>query len=143
MAYYSPDYKRLLEISITLAIVLAIVVTGLSAYLLIVGQKGTGYYDQSPEEIAQGVQPTIIETYEPYPAAIFPLISSSLLLIGLVKRENHFVFAWAGLVFLLIFSVLFLFSSGGTFLPFTVFFLILLVMITIFQRKETGQPETN
>ncbi len=136
-----PDNKQFMKILTIAAIVLTIIVALLASYLLIVGQKWTGYYAQSPEDIAQGVQPTEIISYETYYPAIFPLASSVMLLIGIIRRKNLIVLAWAGLIFLLIFSALFLFSSGAGFLPIAALILAFLVAITIFQRKETRQLE--
>lgn len=127
--------------TIVIAISLTILVILFSTYLLIMGQKVTGYYDQSPEDIAQGVLPTVIESYQPYPGAILPLMSSVLLLFGLIKREKYFFLAWIGLAFLLASSALLMFSSGGIFLPIAGLLLICLLLITIMQRKENLKKE--
>ena len=66
-----------------------------------------------------------------YRPAIFPLISTLLMGAGLWWRKQ--MFTWTGIVILMIFSLLFLFSSGAFFLPLALILFVLLLLINRLQ----------
>ena len=109
-----------------LAILLTIVISVVATFLLIV---------QQPVEVVkevplgyEGVPPVEQILYERYkPAAIY-IAASALLLLGLVVKKLM-PLAWIGIVFLIIWSVLFLFSSGAAFLPAAGILIILLAVV--------------
>lgn len=72
---------------------------------------------------------------------IMLLLAAVLLLVGLLGRKQFL--AWIGLAILLLFSLLFLFSSGGILLPIAVLLLILLPLINFMQKKNAIQAETS
>jgi hypothetical protein len=97
-----------------LAILLTVVISVGSALLLFVPQ---------PVEVVkevplgyEGVLPVERILNEGYKPAAGYLAASALLLLGLVVKKL-IPLAWIGIVFLIIWSVLFLFSSGAAFLP--------------------------
>lgn len=109
-----------------LAILLAIVILGVAALLLFVPQ---------PVEVVkevplgyEGVPPVERILYERYKPAAAYLAASGLLLLGLVVKKLM-PLAWIGIVFLIIWSVLFLFSSGAAFLPAAGILIILLGVV--------------
>ena len=109
-----------------LAILLTIVISVVATFLLFVQQPV-----EVVEEVPLGyegvphVEQILYERYKP--AAIY-LAASALLLLGLVIKKLMLL-AWIGIVFLTIWSVLFLFSSGAAFLPAAGILIILLAVV--------------
>jgi hypothetical protein len=115
--------------TLSLAILLTVFVGFQALRWLVVGQAITTVAEvSSPQQAAQvlGVD------YVPYPAAAIPLLAAALLLSGLFARK-WLPIAWAGIAILLIFSVLFLFSSGAALLPVAFVLLVLLVILQFIQ----------
>ena len=136
------NHDLIIKSSSIIAIALTLIVLTFAIYLLVVGQKFVGVSETTFFANGEIDHSSVEETvsYEPYPTAIFPLVSSVFLIYGVLKRRNYLILAWAGLTFLLIFSGLFLFSSGAAFLPVAGLILVCLTITTIFQKKELGQP---
>lgn len=120
-----------------LAILLTIVISVVATFLLFV---------QQPVEVVkevplgyEGVPPVGQILYERYKPAVIYLAASALLLLGLVVKKLM-PLAWIGIVFLIIWSVLFLFSSGAAFLPVAGILLILLGVVQYsYLRANAGQ----
>jgi hypothetical protein len=113
-----------------LAILIVLMMIAFALYLLLGGQKVTLYtetresYEGPP--LLQGVYS------EPYLPALLYLIAAAPLLVGLTSRDR-LPFAWIGLILLFAFSLCFLFSSGGAFIPFAAILLVLLIVIQWFK----------
>lgn len=84
------------------------------------------------KEIAEGEFRTTFQLF-PDPRGLITLIGAAMVISGLLTRK--LLIAWLGLAFLLGFSALFLFSIGASLLPLAGILLILLTIITIFQRN--------
>ena len=113
-----------------LAILLVLMIVAVSLYLLLSGHKVTVFSETS--ESYEG-PPLALGVYsEPYLPALLYLIAAAPLLVGLTSR-NQLFFAWIGLILLFVFSLCFLFSSGGVFIPFTAILLVLLIIIQWFK----------
>ena len=98
----------------SLAILLTVLISVGAALLLFVPQSV-----EVVKEVPlgyEGVPPVERILYESYKPAAGYLAASALLLLGLAVKKLM-PLAWAGIVFLIIWSVLFLFSSGAAFLP--------------------------
>jgi len=128
------NFKKILKVASTTVNGLAAVLALYSLYLLLNGQIISIVQESAIEEINNGVQNITIDR-EPYPAAILPLIASLMLMIGNMRKKQGL--AWIGLAILLLFSLIFLFSSGATFLPVALLLLILLLIISFVQKRET------
>lgn len=133
--------RPLVERALTAAAaLLALGVALFALRLLLVGQT----LIVVPEvPLAEGAaRPPASIRHAPYPAAVIPLIASMLVLAGLFRR-SWFALAWAGLVALVAFSVLFLFSSGAALLPSVGLLTILLSAITLLCRlRPTDRGDT-
>jgi hypothetical protein len=118
-----------------LAILLTVYIALQALRWLVVGQAVT-----TVAEVASPQQPVqvVSVTYVPYPAAAIPLLAAGLLLSGLFARK-WLRMAWVGVATLLLFSVLFLFSSGAAFLPATFVLLVLLALLQLFQQTAPQQ----
>ena len=113
-----------------LAILIVLMMIAFALYLLLGGQKVT-VYSETPQS-SEGL-PLLQGVYsEPYLPAVLYLIAAASLLVGLTSRDRLF-FAWIGLILLFAFSLGFLFSSGGVFIPFTAILLVLLIIIQWFK----------
>lgn len=124
-----------------IAILLVSVVAFYAIALLVVGAQVTGVSETPIEEInnADPVPLAMSIEYVPYPPAIVPLLAAVLMLTGLMGRKQ--ILAWIGLGILLVFSLLFLFSSGGILLPIVGLLIILLPLINYLQNKSFIQAE--
>jgi len=113
-----------------LAILLVLMIIAFALYLLFGGHRVT-VYTESPQsyEVSPLLQGIYSESYLP---ALLYLIAAAPLLVGLTSRDRLF-FAWIGLILLFVFSLCFLFSSGGVFIPFTAILLVLLIIIQWFK----------
>lgn len=76
----------------------------------------------------EGLPPVGRILYERYKPAAGYLAASASLLLGLVAKKLM-PLAWVGIAFLIVWSVLFLFSSGAAFLPAAGILLLLLVLV--------------
>lgn len=119
-----------------IAILLVSVVAFYAIALLVVGAQVTGVSETPIEEInnADPVPFAMSIEYVPYPPAIVPFLAAVLMLTGLIGRKK--IFAWIGLGILLVFSLLFLFSSGAILLPIGGLLLVLLPLINYLQNKS-------
>jgi hypothetical protein len=126
--------KLILSSATILAVFLSILVAFYAIFLLSVGGRQEIVPDTIHDDLARGVQPEVTIEYIPYPPAIVPLVASGLLLFGLIRRK--IVFAWIGLGILLLFSLTFFFSDGGTFLPASYLLLIFLLVMNFTQEKR-------
>lgn len=109
-----------------LAILLTIVISVVATLLLFVPQQV-----EVVKEVPlgyEGVPPVERILYERYKSAAGYLAASASLLLGLVTKKLM-PLAWVGIVFLIIWSVLFLFSTGAAFLPAAGILLILLGLV--------------
>ena len=109
-----------------LAILLTIVIVVVSTVLLFVPQPV-----EVVQEVPQGYEgalPVERILYERYRPAAGYLAASALLLLGLLVKKI-LPLAWVGIVFLIIWSVLFLFSSGAAFLPVAGILIVLLGVV--------------
>lgn len=68
--------------------------------------------------------PTVVRV--PWPPAVVPLVGAVLAIAGLLARRLSL--AWAGVAILILFSGLFVFSGGGTFIPAAGLLLVLLII---------------
>ena len=109
-----------------LAILLTIVIFVVATLLLFV-QQSVEVMKEVPLGY-EGVPPVEQILSERYKPAAGYLAASVLLLIGLVGKKLM-PLAWVGIVFLIIWSVLFLFSSGAAFLPAAGILIILLGVV--------------
>ncbi len=109
-----------------LAILLTIVIFVVATLLLFV-QQSVEVMKEVPLGY-EGVPPVEQILSERYKPAAGYLAASVLLLIGLVGK-TLMPLAWVGIVFLIIWSVLFLFSSGAAFLPAAGILIILLAVV--------------
>lgn len=126
-----------------IAVLLVSIVAIYAITLLVVGETITVVQETSIEEIntTDPVPMPVSIEYVPYPPAIVLLLAAVLLLAGLLGRKQFL--AWIGLAILLLFSLLFLFSSGGILLPIAVLLLILLPLINFMQKKNAIRAETS
>ena len=69
----------------------------------------------------------------PSPAAIYPLLASVLIAGGLLTRKRWI--SWLGLLALSVFAGLFVFGIGGSFIPISAVFLLLLSVIQVNASK--------
>lgn len=121
--------------SLALAILLLVIIAAYSVVFLARGMPFNTVSETSGRESGQIVQEIV---YHPYPAAAAPLLASLVCLLGLLIRK--YVLAWFGLAVLLIFSLLFLFSSGAALLPVAG---VLLVLLTILQFNQRGEQDSS
>ena len=137
------ESKLIHSASLAIASLMAVVVAFYALTLLVVGEKITIVPESPIEEInkTDPVPMTMSIEYIPYPPAIIPLLAAVLLLAGLLGRNQ--LLAWIGLAILLVFSLLFLFSSGGILLPIAGLLLLLLPLINHMQKKILFQAETS
>lgn len=77
--------------------------------------------------------PQVLPSRAPYPAAVIPL-AATLVLIGGVLTQR-LAAAWLGLITLIVFSGLFLFSSGAALLPIAGVLFVLLLVISALRRR--------
>ena len=109
-----------------LALVLAGAVALFALQLLIAGIPLTVVAELPIE--AQPSSGATSVAFQPYPAAVIPLLAMILFTGGLLARK-HWI-AWAGWGVLGVFALLFLFSSGAALLPAVGVLLILLIIIS-------------
>lgn len=114
-----------------LAILLTAIAALFSANLLI-----TGIHLPTIQEIPEGSNKPPAETVEtvPYPPAIPMLVSSLVLLGGLLARKLWI--AWAGWAVLGILSGVYLFSSGAALVPIDLLLLLSLIALTLLKRRN-------
>jgi len=118
-----------------LAIVLSLAVIVYAANYLIFGAQ-ISTVQEIPEGSQEPLPPAVVE-YEPYPTAFIPLAAAVILIAGLWANKE--MIAWMGWAILTVFSVLFLFSSGGGLLPLDGILLILLLAITFLRQRKMQQ----
>jgi hypothetical protein len=118
------------------ALCLLIAISGLSVFLIVVGLPMS--YASVSESCSNGnpcVQTQQSGTsFMQVPAAGIPLVIGGVVAFGLVK--NRTAITWAGLVGLLIFSFVSLFSVGILYFPFAI---ALVAPISIIQSRQ-GSP---
>lgn len=119
----------LVNTALVLAILLLLVVVAFAVLLLVRGVSYTVVAESPGPQGGERIQETI---YGPYPAAILPLLGALLCLLALWRRK--LALAWAGLAILIVFSLLFLFSSGAALLPIVGALLILFAILQFNQR---------
>ncbi len=112
--------QRLLIASRVLVFILAFSALLYALNLLIVGQQVVGIQEGSTEAYV---------SYAPAPAAIWPLIASLLLIVGMLVRQK--IIIWIAWMALALFSFLFLFSIGGVLIPVSAALVLLLIVIQI------------
>jgi len=134
------DWLTIVNVATALAILLAIAVAVHAIRLLIVGQAWTVVSEVPLSEATQEAPEVASVEHGPYPAAAVPLLAATVLLAGLLTRQMPL--AWIGMMGLLVFSVLFLFSSGAMLLPVVGLLLILLSIITLPARKREAPDST-
>ena len=116
-----------LKITKTLAGALIIFMALMAINLLLIGVENIVVLESTNGEASQIVE---LEKTS-YRPAIFPLISTLLMGAGLWWRRQ--VITWSGFGILLIFSLIFMFSSGAFFLLLGVFLFVLLLLINRLQ----------
>jgi hypothetical protein len=84
--------------------------------------------------VARGV-PGSVTTHNPTIAGLFPLAAGSLVVFGIWAGRDRL--AWGGGALALLFSVAFLFSMGGTFIPVAVLLLVCLAIRNLSSRQRT------
>lgn len=122
--------KLIQSITTLLAILISLIVIIYASKLLIVGQPVTIF--QEGIGTGQPFGPSVVENVR-YQPAIIPLIAGLVLLAGLLWKKT--MIAWVGLGILVVFSILFLFSSGGAFIP-AAGILLVLLLIMYFTREK-------
>ncbi len=113
-----------MKIATAVAIVLATSVALYGLFLAIVGMPATLVQEVNPFE-GTGGEKTLIR----YPVyhSLFGTISAVIIISGLLTRKMQIT--WIGFIFLLAYSILFLFSVGAGLLPMVVILLVLLIII--------------
>jgi hypothetical protein len=115
---------------------LNIAIAGLSVFFIVVGLPGS--YASVSESCSIGNQ--CIETQQSgtflaqTPAAVIPLLAGAAVAIGLLK--NRMALSWVGIVGLLVFSFVSLFSIGLLYMPFAIALVSLLSVIQ--SRKQVA-----
>lgn len=104
-------------------IILAIIIATYSLFLLIVGQPWS--------VVAEGNTSGQVE-FVRAPQAILPLLSTVMILAGLVAKQR--AITWIGAVLLLLFSLRFVFGVGGILLPAAGAMLFLIAIISMVGR---------
>ena len=117
--------QRLLAVSRVLVLILAISVALYALNLLVVGQRLSVMQEGSSETYASSA---------PAPAASWPLISSLLLIAGMLMHQKAIL--WVAWMALTLFSLLFLFSIGGILIPVSAALLPLLVIMQIWSGRS-------
>ncbi|MQC27247.1 MAG: hypothetical protein DWG76_07350 [Chloroflexi bacterium] len=130
--------SRILRVARILVSILAIVLTLIAVYVLIVGQQVTIVQEGLPGEINDSVRNPEIQRV-PYPPAFLFLLAPLLLLIGNVRHIQWLT--WGGLGTLLLFSLLFLFSFGAAILPIVLVILILLLVIHWVEKAQHNRQD--
>lgn len=120
--------------SLALATLLLVIIASFSAILLVRGVPSNSVSEASGLEGERIVREIV---YQPYPAAAAPLLAALLFLLGLLIRK--LALAWLGLTVLLVFSLLFLFSSGAALLPLVGVLLVLLTILQFSQRSALAR----
>jgi hypothetical protein len=115
------------------ALALLIVISGLSAFLIIVGLPMS--YASATESCSVGNPCVEVQqsgtSFAQVPAAAIPLLAGAVTVLGLVK--NRIALSWAGLVGLLAFSFVSLFSVGLLYFPFAI---ALVAPISVLQSRR-------
>ena len=102
-------------------------------WLLIWGLPITSY-----KEVPEGFQgaPYLSSTYsQPYPTAAIYLATAGFAMIGLM-RHDWLRFAWLSIAIMVLWSVIWLFSSGAALLPVEGILLVLMALITYTRSKK-------
>jgi hypothetical protein len=130
-----PRSKSIVTAITALAILLAGAVALFALQLLIVGVPLTVV-----TEIPEGTQelPMMNIEYAPYFPGVVPLVAMILFIGGLLTQKLWV--GWLGWAMLIIFSLLFLFSSGAALLPAVGVLLVLLTIISYARRQPDGSP---
>lgn len=121
------------DITSKVALALLIAISALSAFLIVVGLPMS--YGSTTESCSVGnpcVQSQRSGTsFVQVPAAAIPLLAGAVTALGLVK--NRIALSWAGLVGLLVFSFVSLFSVGLLYFPFAI---ALVAPISVLQSRR-------
>ncbi len=124
----------------TVALSLVIAITGLSVFLIIVGLPGS--YTSVSEQCSVGSQCVQTQQSGTYlvqtPVAAIPLSMGALVALGLVV--NRMALSWAGMVGLLAFSFISLFSIGLLYMPFVI---TLVGLLSVIQSHKRVVPDSN
>lgn len=116
----SGPHRMQLGVKAGIAIGIAAILAAMSVFFIFVGVPGS--YGTISEQCSLGSpcvqsQQTGI-SYTQVPAAVVPLFATGSVAIGLIKRSK--VLLWVGVMVLLAFSFLSLFSVGLLYLPFAI-----------------------
>ena len=111
------------KVATIVTIILAIIIATYSLFLLIVGQPWS--------VVAEGNTSGQVE-FVRAPQAILPLLSTVMILAGLVAKQH--AITWIGAVLLLLFSLRFVFGVGGILLPAAGAMLFLIAIISMVGR---------
>lgn len=107
----------LAKVAVTIAFMVVLAVVALAIDLLLGGPPG--------------VERTPGGRYAPYPAAVLPLASVGLILLGLLRRQ-HLQVAWTGLLFLALWGGVTFRFEGMPFLVVVVILLPELLLVQLF-----------